>query len=152
MDLENQLKILIDEAPQYGISPIIIQKAIAPVLQLFAEQLQHSEYYILQNLEENWVLTTIANSDRQQKKVIYAFTSVRDAATFQANADPSIIAAAIPVTHLLFRLFSLEQVDSIFFLNDSHNLNTGIEVRRDRLFQLIQQQLQQITQVPPDIA
>ncbi len=68
MNLENQLKILIDEAPQYGISPVVIQKAIAPVLQLFAEQLQHSEYYILQNLEENWVLTTIANSDRQQKK------------------------------------------------------------------------------------
>lgn len=152
MNLDKQLQILIDEAPQYGISPIVIQKAIAPVLQLFAQQLQHLEYYILQNLDENWILTTIANSKRQQKKVIYAFTNVKDAATFQTNADPNIIAGSVPVTHLLFRLFSLQQVDSIIFLNDSSNLNTGIEVRRDRLSDLIQQQLASLTQAPPDFA
>lgn len=152
MNLERQLKTLIDEAPQYGVSPIVIQKAIAPVLQLFAEQLQHLEYYILQNLEQNWLLTTITNPQlQQQKTVIYAFTSVRDAASFQNNADPNIIAAPIPVTHLLFRLFSLQRVDSIIFMNDSNNLNSGIEVRRDRLSELIQQQLQQLNRTPPNL-
>lgn len=153
MKLEQQLKTLIDDAPQYGVSSIVIQQAIAPVLRLFAEQLEHLEYYILQNLDENWILTTISNPKlQQQKKVIYAFSSVRDAASFQHNPDPSTMAAAIPVTHLLFRLFSLQQVDSIIFLDKPGELNSGIEIQRERLSRLIQQQLQQLDRTPPNLA
>lgn len=153
MELEQQLGILIKDAAAYGVPPIVIEKAIAPVLKLFADQLQYLEYYVLQNLEEDWILTTITNPQLQQeKKVIYAFITVQDAAIFQGQANPDLIAMPIPVTHLLFRLFSLKQVDSIIFLDNSSDLNHGIEIKRDRLFQLIQQQINQLSQTPPNIA
>ena len=153
MNLEQQLEIIIDDAANYGVPTIVVEKAIAPVIKLFAAQLNHLEYYILQNIAEDWVLTTISNPQlEQEKQVIYAFVSVRDAATFQSKINPDLIAMPIPVVQLLFRLFSLQQVDSIIFLEDSHNLDRGVEVKREFLLQLIQQQVEQLTQTPPDLA
>ena len=153
MELEQQLAELINDATNYGLPPIVIEKAIAPVLELFAGQLRHLEYYVLQNLDEDWVLTTIANPQRsQEKKVIYAFVSVQDARTFQRETNPDLIAMPIPIAQLLFRLFSLQQVDSIIFLEDSQNFNRGIEIKREQLSNLIKQQLKQLKQNPPNIA
>ncbi len=153
MNLEQQLEIIIQDAANYGVPAIVVEQAIAPVLKLFADQLQHLEYYVLQNLAEDWVLTTITNHQLQQdKKVIYAFVSVQDAATFQGKINPDLMAMPISVIQLLFRLFSLQQVDSIIFLEDSQNLSRGIEIKRDRLAELIQQQIQQLGSIPPNIA
>ena len=152
MELDRQIEISIDDAANYGIPPIVIERAIAPVLKLFAEQLQHTEYYVLQNLEESWVLTTIANPQlKQQKKVIYAFISVRDAAISSKNT-PDAIAAPIGIVQLLLRLLALEQVDSIIFLEDSRNLNRGIEIKRDHLLKAIEAQIARLKQIPPHIA
>lgn len=153
MTLEQQLQLIIDDAANYGVPSSVVEKAIAPVLKVFAEQLQHLEYYILQNLAEDWVLTTIANPQLQQsKKVIYAFISVQDAATFQGTANVDLIAMPIDVVQLLFRLFSLQEVDSIIFLENSPNLNHGVEIERDRLSHLIRQQIEQLGKIPPNIA
>jgi hypothetical protein len=153
MTLEQQLQLIIDDAANYGVPSLVVEKAIAPVLKAFAEQLQHLEYYVLQNLAEDWVLTTIANPQLQQsKKVIYAFISVQDAATFQGTANADLLAMPIDVVQLLFRLFSLQEVDSIIFLENSSNLNHGVEIERDRLSQLIRQQIEQLGKIPPNIA
>lgn len=153
MGLDRQLKELIDDAANYGVPPEAIEQAIAPVLRLFAEQLQHSEYFIWQNLDEDWVLTTIANPKlKQNKNVIYAFVSVKDAMRASGKSDSDLIAASIPIVQLLFRLFSLQEVDSIIFLENSYNLNQGVEIERNHLSQLIQQQIQQLNKIPPDIA
>ncbi len=153
MTLEQQLQVIIDDAANYGIPSSVVESAIAPVLKVFAEQLQHLEYYVLQNLAEDWVLTTITNPQLQQsKKVIYAFISVQDAATFQGTANADLIAMPIDVVQLLFRLFSLQEVDSIIFLENSLNLNHGVEIERDRLSQLIRQQIEQLGKIPPNIA
>lgn len=153
MTLEQQLQLIIDDAANYGVPSSVVEKAIAPVLKVFAEQLQHLEYFVLQNLAEDWVLTTIANPQLQQsKKVIYAFISVQDAATFQGTANADLIAMPIDVVQLLFRLFSLQEVDSIIFLENSPNLNHGVEIERDRLSQLIRQQIEQLGKIPPNIA
>ncbi|HEY9771415.1 MAG TPA: hypothetical protein V6C71_23465 [Coleofasciculaceae cyanobacterium] len=153
MNLEQQLEIIIKDAANYGVPTIVIEQAIAPVLKLFADQLQHLEYYVLQNLAEDWVLTTITNPQlKQDKKVIYAFVSVQDAATFQGKINPDLIAMPIFVIQLLFRLFSLQQVDSIIFLEDSQNFNRGTEIKRDRLSELIHQQIKQLGSIPPNIA
>lgn len=153
MDLEQQVAAIINDAPDYGVPSMVIEKAIAPILKLYASQLQHLEYYVLQNLAEDWILTTITNPKlNQNKKVIYAFISVQDAATFQGKTNPDLIAMPISVIQLLFRLFSLQQVDSIIFLENSQNLNQGMEIQRDQLSQLIQEQLKQLTNTPPDIA
>lgn len=152
MELEQQLEILINDAANYGVPTIVVEQAIAPVLRLFAEQLQHLEYYVLQNIEEDWVLTTITNPQlKQEKKVIYAFATVQDAATFEKKTNPDLMAMPIPVAQLLFRLFSLQQVDSIIFM-ESSDLSRGTEVKRDRLSALIRQQIKQLGQTPSDIA
>ena len=152
MELEQQLKLLIADAANHGVPTTVMELAIAPVLKMLATQLQHNEYYIIQNLESDWVLTTISNSKlKQHKKVIYAFVTVQDAAIGR-KSDPDLIAAPISVTQLLFRLFSLHQVDSIIFMNNSPDLNNGIEVLRDRFLDLIQQQIEKLKQTPPYIA
>jgi hypothetical protein len=152
MNLEQQLEIIINDAANYGVPTIVVEKAIAPIIKLFAARLNHLEYYVLQNIAEDWVLTTITNPQLEEKQVIYAFVSVRDAATFQSKINPDLIAMPIPVVQLLFRLFSLQQVDSIIFIEDSHNLDRGVEVKRELLLQLIQQSIERVTQTPPDLA
>jgi hypothetical protein len=152
MELDQQLKLLIEEAANYGVPTRVMKEAIAPVLKSLATQLQHEEYYILQNLESDWVLTTITNpQSKQEKKVIYAFTTVEHAAVM-GKADRDLIAAPISAIQLLFRLFSLQQVNSIIFMLDSSNPNKGVEIRRDRFLESIQQQIGQIDRTPPDIA
>ena len=152
MDIEQQLKLLITDAASHGVPTIVMEKAIAPVLKMLATQLQHEEYYILQNLESDWVLTTITNSkSQQQKRVIYAFVTVRDAATFQGTSDANLIAAPISIVQLLFRWFSLQQVDSLIFMNNAPDFSKGVEIQRDRFLSLIQQQIE-LNQAPPYIA
>lgn len=153
MTLEQQLAEIINDAPNHGVPAFVVEKAIAPIIKLFAAQLQHIEYYVLQNLAEDWILTTITNPQlAQEKKVIYAFISVQDAATFQGKINPDLIAMPISVVQLLFRLFSLQQVDSIIFLENSQNLNQGVEIQRERLSKLITEQIKLLSQTPPNIA
>ena len=153
MTLERQLQLIIDDAANHGVPPIVVEKAIVPVLKAYAEPLQNIEYYVLQNLEDDWVLTTITNSRLQQEKnVIYAFSSVRDAANFQGKTDPDLIAAPIAVTQLLFRLLSLQQVDSLVVLDDSQNLNRGVEIEREHLSQSVKHQIESLKKIPPNIA
>lgn len=155
MELEQQLAEIIKDAPDYGVPAVVIQKAIAPVLELFAQKLQHLEYFVLQNIQEDWVLTTIVNPNlSQEKKVVYAFVSVQDAITFQGKQStdlPDLVAVAVPVVQLLFRLFSLQQLDSLIFLENSHNLSQGIEIKHTHLADAIASQIKQLS-IPPNTA
>lgn len=161
MDLEQQIQALIDNAPKDGTTPKVVE-AIAPVLTLLASQLQHLEYYILQTLEEGWVVTTLSNRAQPEveKNVIYAFSTLKDAADFQSVWDPQILALPIPVTHILFQMLALDTVTSIVFFDTPGNLTTGTEVRREELQNLISTQLQHShfvprsypSNLPPDIA
>ncbi|MEM9273658.1 MAG: hypothetical protein AAGA80_11940 [Cyanobacteria bacterium P01_F01_bin.143] len=147
MDLDQQLQILIDNAPNYGVPALVIEKAIAPVLKMFAEQLKFSEYYILHNATEDWVMFHLKNDPQQdsEKTVIYAFTSYQDAMRFNQKPDEEILASSLPTTHILFRLFSVKQIDSIIFFNEVENLTQGTELRRKDLQNSIQEQLQKLT-------
>lgn len=150
MDLDQQLKVLTDEAPQYGI-PASVMKAVTPVLKGFTIKLQHLNYYIPQSLEGGWVLTTLRHrrSPHQEKRVVYAFATLADAKS-QGDWDTQTIARAVPVTHILFQLFSLQEVDSIVFI-DTPSLESGTEIRRAEVQKAIQAQLQQLAprQTPP---
>jgi hypothetical protein len=162
MDSDKQIQLLINNAPQDGVTPRVVA-AIAPVLKLLAGQLRHSQYYILQSLDQSWVLTTLSNRTNPdvEKRVIYAFPTLQDiSGVSAAELDPQVIAVPVPVTHILFQLVALETVDSIVFLETPGDLTTGIEVRREDLQNLIQVQLKQTpsapitspSQLPPDIA
>ena len=160
MDLDEQIQVLIDNAPPDGVTPQVVA-AIAPVLKLLAAKLRHLQYYILQSLEQDWVVTTL--SDRANPKitkcVIYAFPTLKDVSAASEAEDPQVVALPIATTHILFQLFALEMVDSVIFFDTPGDLNTGIEIRRADLQNLIQLQMQQssrfnspFNQIPPDIA
>lgn len=161
MNLEHQIQILIENAPQDGVTPQVVE-AIAPVLTLLASQLGHSDYHILQTLDHSWVVTTLSNRAQPdvEKNVIYAFPTLKDATDFQSVWDPQITAAIIPVTHILFQMLAIDTITSVVFFDTPGNLTAGSEVRRDHLQQLIQNQLKQIqsaprsypSNLPPDIA
>lgn len=157
MDLDAQIQTLITDAPQDGMTPDAIV-AIAPALKAIAGQLKHEQYYILQTLEQGWVMTTLSN--RQQpdtrKNIVYAFPTLNDVTSGPHSInDPQVMALPVPVTHILFQMLAMKPIDSIIFFEVPGNLNQGVEVRRDEIHKLIQihlQQAQNQKQVPPDIA
>ena len=162
MNLDEQIQLLIDNAPEDGVTPHVVA-AIAPGLKLLAGKLRHSQYYILQSLDQEWVLTTLSNRANPdvEKRVLYAFSTLQDVSSASAaSVDTQVIAVAIPITHILFQLIGLEIVDSIVFFETPGELNAGIEIRHEELQNLIQVQLKQNlpspntskSQVPPDIA
>ncbi len=157
MDLEAQIQLLIDNAPRDGITPNLIA-AIAPALRAIAQKLRYSQYYILQNSESSWVLTTLSNRANSglEKRVIYAFPTIQDVSLISpAGLDPQMLAKIIPVTHILFQLVALEPVDSIVFLETPGKTTHTVEIRRTDLEKLMQKQLRQQRspkQIPPDIA
>lgn len=117
MDLVAQIQLLIDNAPKDGITPQTVA-AIAPALYTIASSLRYTQYYILQHLEDGWVLTTLSQRANPglSKRVIYAFPTIQDVpVNSSAGLDPHVIAALMPVTHVLFQLVALEPVDSIVF-------------------------------------
>jgi hypothetical protein len=156
MDLDQQIQVLIQNAPQDGTTPKIVT-AIAPALTSLARQLKHLQYYILQTLDQSWVLTTLSNRAQPQveKKVIYAFPTLKDVtAGPQSLKDPQIIALPVPVTHILFQMTAMETIDSTIFFETPGDTVKGTEIHRQELQDLIQTQLKQtlVKQVPPNIA
>ncbi len=161
MDLDEQLQVLIDNAPQDGIMPQAIA-AIAPGLKLLAKKLRHSQYYILQTLEQDWVLTTLSNRHHPnvEKQIIYAFPTLKDIPVSHSSGLEQIIAVPIPVTHILFQMSALESVDSIIFFETPGDSTTGTEIQRADVENLIQFQLKKYppassdrsNPLPPDIA
>jgi hypothetical protein len=145
MDKDAQIRLLIDNAPQDGITPQLIV-AIAPVLNAVATKLKHTQYYILQDINEHWVLTTLSNRANPElsKRVIYAYPTLQDVTTNAgAGDDPQFVAALIPVIDVLFQLVALEPVDSIVFFETPGTIDNTIEVQRSHLQALIQQVLGQ---------
>ncbi|MEA5550839.1 hypothetical protein VB713_07600 [Anabaena cylindrica UHCC 0172] len=156
-DLEVQIQLLINNAPQDGVTPKLVA-TIAPVLRAIAQKLRYPQYYILQNLQSSWILTTLSNraNPELEKHVVYAFPRLQDVSLFSsAGLDPQAVAKAMPVIHILFQLVALAPVDSIVFFETPGTTSDAIEVQRTELQNLIQQNLQQhrsSQQVPPDIA
>jgi hypothetical protein len=157
MDLEAQIQLLIDNAPRDGMTPRLVA-AISPALRAIAQKLRYSQYYILQNSESRWVLTTLSNRANPglEMRVVYAFPTIQDVSLISpAGLDPQMLAKIVPVTHILFQLVALEPVDSIVFLETPGKTTHTVEVRRTELEKLMQQQLRQQRspkQIPPDIA
>ncbi len=157
MDLKRQIQLLIDNAPNDGITPQLVT-AIAPVISAIASSLRHPQYYILQNLEKDWVLTTLSNRANPglEKRVIYAYPTLQDVPlSFNAGLDPQVIAAPILIADILFELVALEPVDSIVFFETPGMSTNAVEIKRTELQHLILELLQQKhsrTLIPPDIA
>jgi hypothetical protein len=156
MDLQAQIQLLKENAPQDGITPQLIT-AIAPALQTLAQRLAHKQYFILQSMEEEWVVTTLSNrtNPELEKRVVYAYPTLQDAIKSQYRRDnPQLTAKPIGVIHVLFQLTAMEPVDSIVFFETSGVSGDTIEIPRFELQLLIQQVMAPYrnSSVPPDIA
>ncbi len=157
-NLDTQLQELIDDAPQDGVTPALIE-AIAPILKQLALQLRHPEYYIAQTLAQNWAVTFLDHETQSglQKQIIYAFPNLKDVSSGPyPMKDPQMIALPIPVIHILFQIVAMETVDSVVFFEVPGNTMVGTEVKREELQALIQAQLTQqfvpVNPIPPDFA
>jgi hypothetical protein len=155
MDIDQQLHDLIEGAPAEADLRQAI-RTVSPVIQSIAKQLKHSEYYILQSVNKQWLQATVAHKDNptQPKKVIYAYPSLTAAAGDKlAKSNPGLMALPIPVARLLFQLPSIDPVDSLIFL-ETDSRDQAVEVRRNDLKRLFQSQLTQSIkpQVPPNMA
>lgn len=159
MDLDAQIQELIRNAPQDGSTPALVE-AIAPVLKLLASRVRHSQYYIVQTLDQNWALTTLENREQPDltKNVVYAFPNLKDVAySPYPIQDPQMISLPVPTTHVLFQMLIAEAIDSTIFFEVPGNTEIGTEIQRDELNQLIQSHLSSLEstiapQIPPDIA
>jgi hypothetical protein len=155
IDIDQQLQILVEEAPQYGINADQMQM-IAAILKALASRLQHSHYYILQNLDQNWVTTTLKHRTQTEltKNVVYAYPSLEAVKASVATSDLQIIALPLPVTQILFQLLAMEPIDSIVFYETTNPEQSGVEISRQMLRSAMEQQFRgkQKSAIPPDIA
>lgn len=159
MDLDQQIQLLIKNAPQDGTTPTLIE-AIAPVLTQLAKQLRHLAYYIPQTLEQDWAITTLESRTQppEEKTVIYAYPTLKDVTLGPYPIqDPQMIALPVPATHILFQMLAMEAVDSTIFFEVPGNVVNGTEIQREQLTQLIQSHLSSKqpeagSTLPPNIA
>jgi hypothetical protein len=155
MNIDQQIQQLIEQAPLYGASVEEIQ-LVAPVFRAMAAQLQHSQYYILQNLEQNWVMTTLKHRTQADstKNVVYAYPSLEAVKANIATLDPEIMALPVPVVQILFQMLALEPIDSIIFFETSNSQQTGTEISRLALREAIERYVRSLstTNLPSDIA
>jgi len=154
-EIDQQIQTLINQAPQDGTTPGAIM-AIAPALKLIAGQLKHPQYYVLQTLEQNWVMTTLAHRTQTNvsKNVIRAFSTVKDATADSLGQTMQVIAVSIPVTHILFQIVAMAPVHSIVFFENPGNFSNGTEISRSMIQDQIQRHLKQLKRpaIPHDIA
>jgi hypothetical protein len=155
LEIDQQIQALIDGAPDDGKTAAAVE-AIAPALKLIAGQLKHTQYYVLQNLTGQWVMTTISNRNqpKKTKTVIYAFPTLKDVSLSPYSLrDPQLLAIPLPVTHILFQLAAMAKVDSLIFFEVPGNGRVATEITRENFQALLQMHLKQQQQNPPtDIA
>lgn len=154
MKLEQQLEIIIKDAPKYGVPSVVMLQAVIPVLRNYGKQLQDQEYYILQTSEQELLLNTLSNlaQPNLEKQVIYAFATVKDALNFSQKSEQKVYPQPIFVADLLFQLFALKPADSLIFVEKS---TKQIEVSRLELQGLIEKNLANMVKsgnVPPNFA
>jgi hypothetical protein len=157
LDLDRQIQDLIDNAPSEGGTQKAIAQAVAPVLKALASKMQYLEYGLIRGRDRGWLVTTLSNRTQPnlEKKVIYAFSTARDAQAFHRSDQGGFEVEFVPVIHILFQILALEEVDSVVFMETPGNFERGTEVRRVDLQELVARQLQEGARsrsLPPDLA
>jgi len=144
--ITEQIQRLIQQAPTDQARADL--QTIAPVLSAVASRLQHLQYYLLQTVEQRWVMTTLQHREQPHvtKTVIYAYPSLEAVKATQPNPDPQLLALPVPTVDILFQLLAIDPVESMIFLEERQP--SGVEISRELLQSLIAQHLQP----PMDIA
>jgi hypothetical protein len=159
MNLDQQIADLIHNAPQDGTTPQLVE-ALAPALRTLASRLRQAQYYIVQTLEQGWLMTTLQHTatSEVEKNVLYAFATLKDASGSYGLNDPALMALPVPVTHILFQLFALPDAYSVIFFEMPGDVAVGTEIQRSEVETLVHEVLreraetQPAPEIPHDIA
>ncbi len=141
MDIPAQVQALIDEAPGDDVMQEGIQ-IVAEVLGQVASGLGHLQYYVLQNFENQWQVTTLEHRAQPdlQKTVLYVYGHLADATRVGQSAE--LLAVPIQTVQLLFQFFSFAQVDSLLFADEANQPDKIKELSRADLQAVVQASLQ----------
>ncbi len=142
MDIQTQVQALIDEAPADESLKQGIQ-VVAEVLGQLAQTLGHLQYYVLQNLQNQWQVTTLQHRGQPdlQKTVLYAYGHLSDATRMGKSED--LIALPIAIVPLLFQFFSFTEVESLLFVDEINNPDQIRELKHQDLQIMVQNALQE---------
>lgn len=152
MNLDPQIQELIDNAPQDGTTPALMQ-AIAPVITSMAEKLKHPAYYVPRTVDGNWLMVTLQNRNKPlvEKHIISAYPTLKDAEIgSQIMSNPTIEPLPIPVTHILFHMLAMKTVDSVIFFETPNDLQNGVEIFRTTVQDNIKAHIQTLKQQPSE--
>jgi hypothetical protein len=149
MNLQDQIQALIEDAPDDEATQEGVQ-VVAIALSEIAQGLGHPEYYVLQNFQQQWQVTTLQHrtQDGVQKTVLYAYAHLTDAT--QAGQSEDLIAVPVPIVQLLFQFFSFENVDSFLFVDNVQNSEKIREIKRLDLQALVHAYLEKHLAREPD--
>jgi hypothetical protein len=142
--LQRQADALIQNAPDDGVTPGAVQ-LVAGVLGVIAQRLTHTQYFLLQNRETQWLTYTLGNREHPEieKVVIYAYSGGTAANLERLKLGAKeLVVVEYPVLEILFRLLSLQEVDAVIFFERATETQSGIEIARTDLEQLCAHQVQ----------
>jgi hypothetical protein len=154
MNLDRQIRVLIDDAPDLESQMSVA--AIAPVLQQVAATLPLTEYHLCQSLAGEWEISTLRHLQQAdlEIQVIYAFAKIEDIATVNREKFRPELVVKIPIVQLLFQMLATPELDRVIFFNNSQLLDRGQEVVRAELLELIAESFRSIDappSLPPDV-
>jgi hypothetical protein len=143
-DIAAQVAALIAEAPTDAETQIGV-RAIAPLLGELAEQFGSPQFYILQNFNQQWQITTLQNRHQPdlEKRVVYCYRQLSDAT--RAGQTDSLIAVPLPTVQLLFHFLTISQIDSLLFVQNAFGEEQPIELSQTAIQSVVQEYLQQLS-------
>ncbi|NJK35382.1 MAG: hypothetical protein HC919_10770 [Oscillatoriales cyanobacterium SM2_2_1] len=142
--LQRQAEALVQNAPDDGVTSGAVQ-LVAGVLRVIAQRLTHTQYFLLQNRETQWLTHTLGNRQNPEieKTIVYAYSGGTAANLERLKLNSGeLVVVEYPVLEILFRLLSLREVDGVVFFEQATEVKSGVEVNRLDVEQLCAQQVQ----------
>lgn len=140
--LDRQVTSLVQNTPDEETASAV--SLIASVLKAIAQNLKHTTYFIIQDLDGGWLLTPLSNHDNPEleKVTIYAYCDRTPANIDRLKLnDENLECAEYNVIEMLFRLIGMKQVDSIVFFDRATDTQHGIEIGRTDIEELCEKQI-----------
>ncbi|TYQ29699.1 MULTISPECIES: hypothetical protein [unclassified Pseudanabaena] len=140
--LDRQVALLVQSTPDEETASAV--SLIASVLKAIAQNLRHTTYIVIQDLEGGWLLTPLSNHDNPEleKTTIYAYCDRTPANIDRLKLnDAQLECGEYNVIDMLFRLIGMKQVDSIVFFDRATDTQNGIEIVRSEIEELCEKQI-----------
>ena len=140
--LDRQVALLVQSTPDEETASAV--RLIASVLKAIAQNLRHTIYFVIQDIEGGWLLTPLNNHDNPEveKTTIYAYCDRTPANIDRLRLnDKNLECGEYNVIDMLFRLIGMKQVDSIVFFDRATETQKGIEIGRSDIEKLCEKQI-----------